>query len=143
MRVGEASGSRNPGAPLGKKNLVVEDNEQLGALLVERLERRGHSVLRAADAAAAFAAAKASQPHVILLDQQLRGQEDWAVARALKYDDHTRAIPIIALMGANSDEAREAARQAGCNEFHLKPIDFGPLLQQIDAVIPAAEAEPA
>jgi len=125
------------------KILVVEDNEQLGALLVERLERRGHSVLRAADAAAAFAAAKASQPHVILLDQQLRGQEDWAVARALKYDDHTRAIPIIALMGANSDEAREAARQAGCNEFHLKPIDFGPLLQQIDAVIPAAEAEPA
>ena len=142
MRIRKASAFRNRGRVLAKI-LVVEDNEQLGALLVERLERRGHSLLRAADAAAAFAAAKASQPDVILLDQQLRGQEDWAVARALKYDDHTRAIPIIALMGANSDEARDAARQAGCDEFHPKPLDFGRLLQQIDAVTPAPEAETA
>jgi len=142
LRIRKASAFRNRGRDLAKI-LVVEDNEQLGALLVERLERRGHPVLHAQDAAAAFAAAKASQPDVILLDQQLRGQEGWAVARALKYDDHTRAIPIIALMGADSEEARDAARQAGCDEFHLKPLDFGRLLQQIDAVAPAAGAEPA
>lgn len=115
------------------KILVVEDNEQIGALLVERLERRGHVVLLAADADAAFSSAKASQPDVIILEQQLRGQEDWAIAKALKFDDHTRAIPIIALMGANSEEARDAALQSGCDELHPKPIDFGRLIQQIDA----------
>ncbi len=63
----------------------------------------------------------------------MRGQEQWAVARALKYDDHTRAIPIVALMENSSDEARDAAKQSGCDELHAKPIDFGRLLQQIDA----------
>jgi DNA-binding response OmpR family regulator len=115
------------------KILVVEDNEQLAAMLVERLERRGHSVLLAAKAEAAFASAKASEPDVIILEQQLRGQEDWAIAKALKFDDHTRAIPIIALMGANSEEARDAAMQSGCDALHAKPIDFGRLVQQIEA----------
>jgi CheY-like chemotaxis protein len=125
------------------KILVVEDNEQLSALLVERLERRGHTVLHALDANAAFSSAKASQPDVILLEQELRGQEDWAIARALKYDDHTRAIPLIALLANSSEEARDAARQSGCDELHSKPVDFGRLFQQIDAAAPpvAAPAE--
>jgi CheY-like chemotaxis protein len=117
------------------KILVVEDNEQIGELLVERLERRGHAVLRAADADAAFVSAKASQPDVVVLEQQMRGQEDWQIARALKYDDHTRTIPIIALMGANSQEAQDAARKSGCAELHAKPIDFGRLLQQIESLL--------
>ena len=116
------------------KILVVEDNEQLAAMLVERLERRGHTVLLTQDKDAAFSTAKASQPDVILLESQLRGVEDWAAARALKYDDHTREIPIVALMATNTEEAKSLARQNGCQELHDKPIDFGRLLQQIDAV---------
>jgi CheY-like chemotaxis protein len=123
------------------KILVVEDNEQLGAMLVERLERRGHTVLHAETGDAALSSAKASQPDIILLEQQLRGQEDWATARALKYDDHTRAIPIIALMANNSDEAREAAQRSGCDALHAKPVDFAKLIQEIDAAAePAAES---
>lgn len=125
------------------KILLVEDNEQLGAMLVERLERRGHTVLLATDRASAFSSAKSSQPDVILLEAQLRGDEDWAAARALKYDDHTRAIPIIALMGSNSDEARDAALQNGCKELHGKPVDFARLVQQIDAVAPEQPVQPA
>ncbi len=36
------------------KILVIEDNEQLGAMLTERLERRGHTVMLAVDADAAL-----------------------------------------------------------------------------------------
>ena len=67
------------------------------------------------------------------------------MARALKYDDHTRDIPLIALMTNNSQEARGAALQAGVDELHGKPVDFGRLLQQIDALAapeaPAAASE--
>jgi DNA-binding response OmpR family regulator len=122
------------------KILVVEDNEQLGEMLVERLERRGHVVILATDRATGFSSAKASQPDVILLEAQLRGDEDWAAARALKFDDHTRDIPIIALMASNSEEARAAALKNGCDELHGKPVDFNHLIQQIDSV---ADGEPA
>ena len=128
---GSLSASRVQGARVAKI-LVIEDNEQLADMLVERLERRGHAVVRAVDSESGVANAKSAQPGVILLEQQLRGQEDWATARALKSDDHTRAIPIVALIGDNSQETREAALAAGCDELHIKPVDFAKLLQQID-----------
>ncbi|HXT08044.1 MAG TPA: response regulator [Roseiarcus sp.] len=119
------------------KILIVEDNAELGELLVERLKRRGHFVLLAAEPAEAIAGAKASRPDVILLESQLRGDADWSTARALKFDELTRDIPVIALMANNSDEMRALARQNGCDELHAKPIDFGRLLQQIDAAAAA------
>ena len=67
------------------KILIVEDNEPLGALLAQRLEKRGHQVSVTAEAADAHASAKAFQPDLILLEAQLRGGEDWAAARRLKF----------------------------------------------------------
>ncbi len=124
------------------KILIVEDIAQIADMLVERLERRGHSVLLATDPDAAFSGAKAFNPDVILLEAQLRGDSDFRTARALKFDDHTRAIPIIALMGNSSEEAQALARQNGCDELHAKPVDFGPLLQQIDAANEPARQTP-
>jgi CheY-like chemotaxis protein len=122
--------------------LIVEDNSELGELLVGRLKRRGHFVLLAAEPAEAIAGAKASRPEVILLESQLRGDADWSTARALKFDELTRDIPVIALLANNSKEARALARQNGCDALHPKPIDFGLLLRQIDAAThPADEAE--
>jgi DNA-binding response OmpR family regulator len=122
------------------KILVVEDNEQLGEMLVERLERRGHQALLATENDAALSSAKAARPEVILLEAQLRGGEEWATARALKFDDHTREIPIIGLMTNNSDEARDLARHSGCLDVHYKPVDFGKLLSQIEAAAPTPAA---
>jgi two-component system phosphate regulon response regulator PhoB len=122
------------------KILIVEDNEQLGEMLVDRLSRRGHIALLVAEKDPAFASAKASSPDVILLESQLRGGDVWAFAHRLKGDDHTREIPIIALMGENSEETQGLARQAGAAELHVKPIDFVRLLQQINAVAPDPEA---
>jgi CheY-like chemotaxis protein len=132
----------SPGARV-TKILIVEDNEELGDLLAERLKRRGHLVLLAADPSEAIAGAKASRPDVILLEAQLRGDADWSTARALKFDELTRDIPVIALLTNNSDDARALARQNGCDELHAKPVDFFHLLRQIAAVAGHAEDEGA
>jgi DNA-binding response OmpR family regulator len=121
------------------KILIVEDNTELGDLLAERLKRRGHVVLLAAEPAEAIDGAKASRPDVILLESQLHGDADWSTARALKFDELTRDIPVIALMSTNSEEERALARQNGCDELHAKPVDFARLLQQIDAAARAGD----
>jgi DNA-binding response OmpR family regulator len=123
------------------KILVVEDNEQLSEMLSQRLERRGHVVLLATERDAAVSIAKTAQPDLILLDSQLRGEQDWSTARALKHDDHTRAIPIIVLMASNSEEARSSAMQNGAHELHAKPVDVARLLQQIGAAVGEAESD--
>jgi DNA-binding response OmpR family regulator len=123
------------------KILVIEDNEQLSQMLSQRLERRGHVVIHAQERDVAVSTAKAAQPELILLDSQLRGEQDWATAKALKHDDHTRAIPIIVLMANNSEEERSSAMQNGAHELHAKPVDIARLMQQINAAIGEAESD--
>lgn len=123
------------------KILVVEDNEQLSEMLAQRLERRGHVVILAQERDAAVSTAKAAQPALILLASQLRGEQDWSTARALKHDDHTRAIPVIVLMANNSEEERSSAMQNGAFELHAKPVDIARLMQQIGAAIGEGESD--
>ncbi len=115
--------------------LLVEDSEQIWDFLSRRLERRGHTVLLAHDGEQAVQNAKSAQPDVILLDMNLPIMDGWTAARAIKADSQTQAIPIIALTAHAMAGDREKALQAGCDDYHPKPIDFAKLLEQIDALI--------
>jgi len=65
--------------------------------------------------------------------------DGWTVARTLKADEATRHIPIIALTAHAMSGDREKALNAGCNDYHAKPIDFSQLLNQIEAVLNASD----
>lgn len=120
--------------------LLVEDSEQVWDFLSRRLQRRGHVVILAHDGEQGVANSKSGQPNVILLDMNLPVMDGWTAARAIKADPQTAAIPIIALTANANEGDRERAIQAGCDEFHPKPIDFARLLLQIDALSPPTEA---
>lgn len=114
--------------------LLVEDSEQIWDFLSRRLERRGHSVSLAHDGESGVMQAKASLPDIILLDMNLPVMDGWTAARAIKADGASRQIPIIALTAHAMSGDRERTLQAGCDDYHPKPIDFPRLLQQIDAL---------
>jgi CheY-like chemotaxis protein len=116
------------------KILLVEDSEQIWDFLARRLERRGHSVILAHDGEQGLENARASLPDVILLDMNLPVMDGWTAARALKGEGATRQIPIIALTAHAMAGDRDKALQAGCDDYHPKPIDFAKLLAQIDVV---------
>lgn len=117
------------------KILLVEDSEQIWDFLSRRLERRGHTVILAHDGEQGVTAAKASAPEIILLDMNLPVMDGWTAARVLKSDSQTLSIPIIALTAHAMAGDREKTIQAGCDDYHPKPIDFNKLLEQIDAQI--------
>jgi two-component system, cell cycle response regulator DivK len=125
------------------KILLVEDSEQIWDFLSRRLERRGHQVVLAHDGEQGMANAKAALPDIILLDMNLPVMDGWTAARAIKADGQTQKIPIIALTAHAMAGDRERAMQAGCDDYHPKPIDFAKLMQQIDALAPAAAGEKA
>jgi two-component system, cell cycle response regulator DivK len=119
------------------KILLVEDSEQIWDFLSRRLERRGHSVVLAHDGEQGVASAKAAAPDIILLDMNLPVMDGWTAARALKADPQTQKMPIIALTAHAMAGDREKSMQAGCDDYHPKPIDFAKLLGQIDALMAA------
>ncbi|MGZ8197709.1 MAG: response regulator, partial [Burkholderiales bacterium] len=79
-------------------------------------------------------------PSLVLLDMNLPVMDGWAVAKALKSDEATRHIPIIALTAHAMAGDRDKALEAGCDDYHAKPVDFSQLLKQIDSALGARSA---
>lgn len=115
--------------------LLVEDNELNRDMLSRRLERRGFAVRQAADGVAGCAAAGEPGVDLVLLDMSLPGLDGWEVARRLKADAATRAIPIIALTAHAMAGDREKALEAGCDEYDTKPVELSRLLSKIERLL--------
>lgn len=121
------------------KILLVEDHEELWDFLSRRLKRRGFDVVLAHDGQQGVDKARAERPDVVLLDMNLPVMDGWTAARTLRADPATARVPIIALTAHAMAGDRERAVEAGCDDYHPKPVDFARLLEQIDAAILAGE----
>jgi two-component system cell cycle response regulator DivK len=117
------------------KILLVEDNDLNRDMLARRLERRGYHVIIAADGVQGETMARSESPELILMDMSLPVMDGWELARRLKDDDATRAIPILALTAHVMAGDREKALEAGCDDYDTKPIEFPRLLSKIEALL--------
>jgi len=117
------------------KLLLVEDHEEIWDFLSRRLKRRGYDVVLAFDGRQGVDMARSERPDVILLDMNLPVIDGWTAARELKAGQETSGIPIIALTAHAMSGDREKTLQAGCDDYHPKPVDFSRLLTQIDTAM--------
>ncbi len=117
------------------KILLVEDNELNRDMLVERLRRRGFTVIVAADGLQAVAAAQSEKPDLILMDLSLPLMDGWEATRQLKAAAETRSIPIIALTAHVMAGDREKSLAAGCDDYEMKPVEFPRLLEKMEAFL--------
>ncbi len=125
--------------------LIVEDHEELWDFLSRRLQRRGFDVAIAKDGQEGLDKARELHPNVMLLDMNLPVVDGWTIARTLKADPNTAGIPIIALTAHAMSGDKQKALDAGCNDYHAKPVVFAQLLAQIEAITGSAHTakEPA
>jgi len=68
---------------------------------------------------------------VIVLDLGLPDIDGWEVARQLKANPATIAIPIIALTASDLPRERVSAMRAGCDRHLTKPCVPGDLLDAL------------
>ena len=122
------------------KILLVEDNEMNRDMLSRRLIRSGYEVVLALDGAQGVALAASEAPDVVLMDMSLPVLDGWEATRLLKSDPKTRTLPVIALTAhaMAGDEAK--ARQAGCDDFDTKPVEYTRLLSKIEGLLQKRKA---
>ncbi len=123
------------------KILLVEDHEELWDFLSRRLRRHGFDVVLAHDGQQALDQATAEAPDVVLLDMDLPVLDGWTVARRMRADTMQAHTAIIALTAHAMAGDRARALEAGCDDYHSKPVDFPALLRQIDEVLLRREEE--
>ncbi|GAB4136710.1 MAG: response regulator [Cyanobacteria bacterium J069] len=117
------------------KILLVEDNEMNRDMLSRRLVRRGAEVLIAIDGAQGVEMAQAERPDLILMDMSLPVMDGWEATRTLKASATTKEIPIIALTAHAMAGDQEKCREAGCDDYDTKPVDFARLTSKIQAIL--------
>lgn len=76
------------------------------------------------------------QPDLIVLDLGMPVMDGWEVARRLRADPVTRAIPIVALTGHALPEARRRAKEAGVDEYLTKPCLPADLAEAVTRHLP-------
>ena len=101
------------------------DNQLILQTVVETLV--GVRAEVAGDGLAVLASVERERPRMILLDLMLPGLDGFQVARQLKGDPATRAIPIVAVSAMARPDDREAALAAGCDDFVRKPFELDDL----------------
>jgi signal transduction histidine kinase/DNA-binding response OmpR family regulator len=120
--------------------LLAEDNAVNQLLAVRLLEKRGHTVVVAADGRQALAAVDRESFDVILMDVQMP-ELDGLAATALirKAEAGTgRRIPIIALTAHAMREDRERCLQAGMDDYLVKPFKPAALFVAVERHLPAS-----
>ncbi|MGE3538740.1 MAG: response regulator [Candidatus Tectimicrobiota bacterium] len=117
------------------KILLIEDNEQNRDALSRRLQRHGYDVVMAVDGQQGIEAAQAELPDLILMDLNLPNVDGWEAAQRLKKTPETQNIPIMAMTAHAIAGDQERALQAGCDDYHAKPVEFPRLLEQIAVLL--------
>ena len=115
--------------------LVVEDNDDGRASLVEFLMGLGHEVHQAADGVAAVEAACEKEPDVVLLDLGLPRLDGYQVAQQLRARFPPERMAIIALTGWGAPRDMLRTREVGVDKHLVKPVDPIALSQMIDFLV--------
>ena len=102
--------------------LLVEDKNELRAMLRKALERSGYTVDEAPDGTAAIQKVRARRYLLVITDLKMPGASGLEVLRETKHADAT--IPVILLTAFGSVEEAVTAMKEGAFDFLQKPVDL-------------------
>jgi signal transduction histidine kinase/CheY-like chemotaxis protein len=103
--------------------LIIEDEPDSRAMLVEVFESFGARVLEAATGAEAIEKLCGARPDVIVSDIGLAGEDGITVLRELREKHGARAIPALALTAYVRPQDRDAVLAAGFDAHVPKPVE--------------------
>lgn len=115
--------------------LIVDDEEQLVAVLKIRLEINEYIVSVAYDGEEALRKAKAEMPDLIILDLMLPKIDGYMVCSLLKKDPKCSNIPIVLFSAREGIEDIELGGKVGANAYVPKPLGSEILLDKIKELL--------
>ncbi len=116
--------------------LVADDSADNRDMMRVLLGLKGYEVIVAENGREAVEVALAESPNLILLDLELPELDGLTVARDLLSHQKFIKVPIVVVSGHDPRKYRQAALDAGCIDFLLKPISFERLEEILHSNVP-------
>ncbi len=122
-----------------KTILIVDDEAPIRDMLRVALEMAEYHCLEADSAQAAHGLIVDKHPDLILLDWMLPGTSGIELARRLKKNEVTAAIPIIMLTAKGEEDNKIQGLEVGADDYITKPFSPRELVARLKAVLRRTE----
>lgn len=117
------------------KILVVDDDIHATTLFETLLTAKGYEAVIVNDSATAIDIASSTNPDLIILDLMMPEPNGFQVCESLRTNPNFSQTPIVIFTAMGDNESKEAAIQAGANEFLTKPFRVEDLMSRIKTLI--------
>jgi PAS domain S-box-containing protein len=118
-----------PVRALGRRILIVDDNEDGAESLALLLKLSGHETHTAHDGLEGIEAAERLRPDAVLLDIGLPNLNGYEVCRRIREQAWGKNLMLVAVTGWGQEEDRHKSKEAGFNTHIVKPVDHNALLK--------------
>ena len=115
--------------------LVAEDERDIRELIAFTLSFAGHQITQATNGEEAVSLAQATLPDLILTDVRMPKMTGYEACKQIKAHQATRHIPVVILSAKGQDEEIEQGREAGADEYILKPFAPDKLQQRVAEIL--------
>lgn len=122
--------------------VVVEDEEEVRALVDRILSQAGYRVFSTTDPARTVSLVREHKPDLLLTDIAMPAMDGYAVLRALQDDPQTARCPVVFLSGHRDFSERVRAFRVGVVDYLTKPFTREVLLKKIERVLDARQRRP-
>lgn len=115
--------------------LVADDDDDVLALVVRRLERDGYKVITARDGAEALRLAQENLPDLAVLDVMMPHLTGYEVTEHLRQEAATERIPVILLTARVQEADVKRGFSVGADDYIKKPFSPQELRSRVQAVL--------
>lgn len=123
-------------ATMGKRILIVEDDQFLRDLMERKLLKEGFTVDTAIEGDSGLQKIAASKPDLVLLDIILPGMDGFTILERVKGDPATASIPVILLTNLGQRDDLDKGLKMGAVDYLVKAhFTPGDIVEKVKTVL--------
>ncbi len=118
-----------------KRILLIEDEEDIAALIKLQAELSGYKLHVEVDGINGYRAIEREKPDLVVLDLMLPGMNGYDICRKIKANAELRNIPVIILSAKSEELDVLLGLELGADDYVAKPFSPKILISRIKAVL--------
>ena len=115
-----------------KKILVIEDDEDIRAVVATRLKRAGYDVTVASDGEDGLRRFYGDRPDLVVLDVAMPIMDGWQVLERLR---EVSEVPVLFLTAATQERDKLRGLRSGADDYITKPFSGEELLARVEVAL--------
>ncbi|MCX7946209.1 MAG: response regulator [Hydrogenophilus sp.] len=120
---------------MGKRVVVVDDEEAIALALEYLLRKAGYEVAVAGDGESALHVIEEFQPDLVLLDVMLPGRDGYEVCQTIRSSGSFPQPKVVMLTAKGREAERAKGLAVGADAYVVKPFASADLLAKVEMLL--------